>query len=312
MTMIAKARLLGAGKIIGLDTKLFKLELAKEFGADMTIDISRLSDDELVEYIRDETDLNKGLECVKKLGYTGVELSLLDSNKIDQKRWLTKLEELNLKVYTIATGQTYYTDGCSLYAEEKNKRAMAIERIKAHLDLAAQLSSMVIIGGIRGRTTGHGLMNKKIKESGKNALMACVEYAEQKGTILLLEPINRYETNIVNTMEEGLKLIAEIDSHYLKLLPDTFHMNIEERSIEESIVKAGSHIGYIHFADNNRLAPGWGHIDFSKIVSSLKQIKYKGPLGIEVLPQPDDFKAAEQAIHYIEMITRRSGNGDRL
>lgn len=244
-------------------------------------------------------DLNRGMQNVKDLGYCGVELSLLDSLMINQDEVLNEMEALSLKVYAIATGQTYYQDGYSLYAHTEEKRQKAIERLKGHIDFASSLNSAVIIGGIRGKINAQGQAFEDFKEKGTLALKTCVKYAEEKKVLLLLEPINRYETNVINTLAEGSDLIREIESRHLKLIPDTFHMNIEERSLEESIVDAGALIGYIHFADSNRLSPGWGHIDFFKIVSALKKINYTGPIGIEVLPQPDDLSAARQAIRYL-------------
>ena len=76
-------------------------------------------------------------------------------------------------------------------------------------------------------------------------------------------------------------------------------MNIEERSPVRSIIEAGSYIGYIHFADSNRMAPGWGHIDFSQIIAALKEIDYAGHIGVEILPQPDHHRAAQQAIQFL-------------
>jgi sugar phosphate isomerase/epimerase len=248
-------------------------------------------------------NLMKGIEIVKNLGYTGVELSLLDSNEIDQDSLIEKLEVLSLKVYAIATGQTYYTDGYSLYSEEEHKRQKTVERLQGHIDFAAKLGSMVIIGGIRGTITAQGEERKRQEEKGTLALKSCVDYAEDNGVILLLEPVNRYETTVINSVDEGLELIEKLGSMHLKLLPDTFHMNIEERSMEDSIIRAGSHLGYIHFADSNRLAPGWGHIDFPQVLASLEKIGYNGPIGIEVLPKPDDYQAAEQAIRYMKVMT---------
>lgn len=244
-------------------------------------------------------DLNKGLENASGLGYDGVELSLLDSQDLDQVWLLDRLKDLGLSVYAIATGQTYYTDGYSLYSFEKNKKNKSVERIKGHIDLASKLNSMVIIGGIRGKVTENGKKKLEKEDVGRKAIRECVRYAESKRVILLIEPINRYETNIINTLEEGISLIEEIGSENLKLLPDTFHMNIEEVSIEESLLKARPHIGYVHFADSNRLAPGFGHLDFEKILSVLRKINYKSIIGIEILPKPDDFKAGEKAISYL-------------
>lgn len=252
-------------------------------------------------------DLQKGLETAAKLGYAGVELSLLDSNKIAQKWLMNMLSELGLRAFAIATGQTYVTDGCALYAWEERERQITVERLKGHMDFAVKLDCPVIIGGIRGKITSSGDRFKKQLEQGTRALKACVEYAEKRGVTLLLEPVNRYETNVINSLDEGLKLIEEIGSDSLRLLPDTFHMNIEERSFDESLTRAGALIGYIHFADSNRLAPGWGHIDFPGILSALKKIKYTGPIGIEVLPKPNDFEAAEQAIKYLNSMTKEMG-----
>jgi len=249
-------------------------------------------------------NLDKGLKDASILGYDGVELSLLDSNDIDRKWILRRLKDLGLHVYTIATGQTYYANDYSLYSIEEVKRKKAVERVKGHIDFASMLGSMVIIGGIRGEIA-EGKRKLEQIEKGKLAMSECAEYAEKKEVILLLEPINRYETNLVNTLDEGMELIEEIGNKNLRLLPDTFHMNIEEKSLEESLFKAKSYIEYIHFADSNRLAPGWGHINFNRIVSTLIKIGYKGAIGIEILPEPDDYKAAEQAISYLRQLEKK-------
>jgi sugar phosphate isomerase/epimerase len=246
-------------------------------------------------------DLEEGLKSVSGLGYSGVDLSLLDSAVLDQDWIIGKTGSLNLKVYTIATGQTYYNDGYSLYSAEADKREKAVARINSHIDFASRLGAMVIIGGVRGKiTAGSEHERLSLEQEGRQAICQCLKHAEDKDVTLLLEPINRYETNIFNTLEEGLSFIEEVGSDNLKLLPDVFHMNIEERSIEESILRCRSHIGFVHFADSNRQAPGFGHIDFGKILSTLEKIKYNNAVGLEILPKPDDFSAAKQAISYLK------------
>lgn len=246
-------------------------------------------------------DLNQGLKNVSALGYNGVELSLRDSEKIDQFWLLDKLKELNLEVYSLATGQSYYNDGYSLCNPEENSRLRAIERMKRHIDLASKLGSMVIIGGIRG---GIELTANRddLEIKGKLGILKCLKYAKKKNVVILLEPINRYETNFINTLREGIEIIDELGFENLKLLPDTFHMNIEEQSIEDSIEEAREYIGYIHFADSNRFAPGFGHINFNSIISRLYNINYKNVIGIEVLPKPSDYLAAKQAIEFLKGI----------
>jgi 5-keto-L-gluconate epimerase len=248
-------------------------------------------------------DLEKGFKIAKELGYDGIELSLLDSNDIDQAWLLEKLRKLNLRVFAIATGQSYYNDGYSIFNFKEDSRLKAIKRLKEHIDLAVKLNSMVIIGGIRGRLSEPPEVRSLELNEGKLALIEISEYAKKKNIILLIEPINRYETNFINTVQEGMELIDELGMDNLKLLPDTFHMNIEEKSIKESLIKAKSFIGYIHFADSNRRAPGAGHVDFKSIMSSLKKINYKNYIGIEILPLPNDYQAAKESIEFLRILT---------
>jgi 5-keto-L-gluconate epimerase len=195
----------------------------------------------------------------------------LDSKNIDQHWWIDKLKELNLKVFAIATGQSYYANGYLLFSIEESKRLNAVERLKGHIDIASKLGSMVIIGGVRGKLSESG-KNKGLEETkGKLALAECLKFAAKKNVILLIEPINRYETNLINTLQEGIKLIEELSMDNLKLFPDTFHMNIEEKSIEESLMKTKGYIGYIHFVDSNRWTPGFGHTDFENILLNIEK-----------------------------------------
>jgi sugar phosphate isomerase/epimerase len=89
-------------------------------------------------------------------------------------------------------------------------------------------------------------------------------------------------------------------------MPDVFHMNIEDVSITGSLEKAGALVGYMHFADSNRWAPGQGHLDFPAILASLKRIGYEGYVTVEILPYPDPDTAAEQAITYLRTLIPRS------
>ncbi len=77
-------------------------------------------------------------------------------------------------------------------------------------------------------------------------------------------------------------------------------MNLEEVSYRQALLEVKDQIGYIHFADSNRLAPGWGHINFREIINVLKEINFGGPIGIEVLPLPEDLKAAQQGIVFLK------------
>jgi len=126
--------------------------------------------------------------------------------------------------------------------------------------------------------------------------------ARASAITILLEPLNRYEYDYINTVEDGLRVIDEVGAPNLKLLADTFHMNIEEVNIAVSLRRAGSQLGHIHLVDTNRQAPGYGHLDLRGILRELWRMKYPGYLSLEVLPLPNPRQAMEDGICTIKSI----------
>ncbi len=233
--------------------------------------------------------LGDGLKAVSKAGFKYIELSLRSTVDVNPSELNKILLDLNLKITAIATGQACLFDQLCLGSDDERQRQKAVEHFKAITILAKAINSgAVIIGGIRGRLAGSGSDYQKNFDNGVSAIRACAEWTEEMGIPLLIEPINRYETNWIYTAEEGCNLLSKIGVSSVKLLLDTFHMNIEESSIVEAIKKTGNRLGYIHFADNNRHAPGQGQTDFKKILFTLEDIGYSGPVVAEVLPLPDD------------------------
>ena len=106
-------------------------------------------------------------------------------------------------------------------------------------------------------------------------------YAGRKGRKVCLEPLNRFETDFINTCDQGLKMIREVGSPALKLHLDTFHMNIEEKDQGAAIRKAGKHLGHFHACGSDRGTPGNDHIDWKPIAAALRAIQYKGDVVIE-------------------------------
>ncbi len=118
-------------------------------------------------------------------------------------------------------------------------------------------------------------------------------YAGEKGILLAIEPINRYESFMVNSAEQGRRFVSDAGSEAVKLHLDTFHMNIEESDLPAAIRQAGEQLINFHVADSNRQAVGRGHIDFKAIVKALKDIDYQWTLALEPLPPvPEPYIAA--------------------
>ena len=114
----------------------------------------------------------------------------------------------------------------------------------------------------------------------KNLKTIC-KYAQARGKKIHMEPLNRFETDFINTCEQGLKMIADVGSPALKLHLDTFHMNIEEKNQAAAIRKAGKKLGHFHACGSDRGTPGGDHIDWPGIARALKQVGYKNDVVIE-------------------------------
>ena len=113
------------------------------------------------------------------------------------------------------------------------------------------------------------------------SLDVILELAELKKVRILIEVINHKETNFINDIAGGVRFISGFNSDYLKLVIDTYHMNIDEKDSYKAIKAAGPHIGYVHIADTERKFPGDGNIDFKPVLKALDEIGYSGYLTIE-------------------------------
>jgi len=244
--------------------------------------------------------LEHGLRRAAELGCNGVEFNIRDPAQLDADALARRVASLGLRVTGLGTGQAYLTDRLSLADPTPEVQKAVRARLCAQVDLAARLGgAAVILGGIRGRFDGPQETWPAQRRAATSTARAVAEYAARQGITLLVEPINRYETNFINSVGEALSWIEEIACENVSLLVDTFHMNIEEPCLEESIRAAGPRLAYVHLADSNRWAAGFGHIDFKRVFSALHDIDYDGPLCAEVLPLPDDDTAIRQHVQLV-------------
>jgi len=233
---------------------------------------------------------------VSRMGYDGVELLIKDPSSFNVDRVERLAEEFGLSIPAVGTGPTYTIYGLSLSSPKKKIREKAIERIKKYLEIGRRLNSPVIIGSVKGKPKDR----RRGIENLKSSLRICAKYAEETGTRILIEPLNRYESTLVNTLKEAVKLRNELSSEKIGVMADTFHMNIEEKSVYDSIVEADGYLEHVHIADSNRLAPGDGHLDFKWVMTALDKIGYCSFLSAEILPLPNPREAAERTVRYIK------------
>lgn len=239
--------------------------------------------------------IEENIAKIKSLGFDIVELAVRNPDQLNVN-WLQSILDKNqISVRAIQTGQVFLEEGLSFVNSDPVIRRKAIERIKSLVRLAKILDALVIIGLVRGKET-KGISDEERDTCLCEALQECA--MENKSVNLVVEPINRYETEIINTVESGLDLMKKVNMENVGLLLDTFHMNIEEPSMVQSIVSAKKHLLHFHIADSNRWYPGAGHINFTELFSTLKKIDYQGFVSAEILPLPDPDTAALKTIEY--------------
>ncbi len=201
----------------------------------------------------------------------------------------------------IGTGQAWGEEGLSFSDPDPAVRAAAIQRVKDHVPVADHFGAVIIIGLLRG-IVKPGVKQEDAWNWVVEALQECSRVAAPHGVRLALEPINRYETTLINNVEQGLDLIAQVGADNFGLLLDTFHMNIEDASLEGSIRAAGDRIFHFHVADSNRWYPGAGHIDFRSVLDTLFKTGYNGWVSGEFMPMPNADTAAEKAVAFLRRL----------
>lgn len=243
--------------------------------------------------------IEESIEKAAAFGYDGIELALKTADQADPERIKALLRNRGLECPVISTGQVFAGLGLYFTAREPEKRAAVIRVFKEMIDLAEQLGAMVNIGRARGFVEE----DERPEDAEARFIDVAREvaaYAEPKGVRLILEPVNRYEINFINSVEQGAALVEKVGAPNMALMPDLFHMNIEDRSLGGVLERHAARIAYIHFADSNRLAPGQAHTDFQAVFDSLKRMGYDGWISVEILPEPDPDTAARQAIEHLK------------
>ncbi|MDB5311040.1 MAG: sugar phosphate isomerase [Gemmataceae bacterium] len=240
-------------------------------------------------------DLAAGCRQAKALGFDAVEVFPPGPDAVDTVELRKLLADNGLAVAAVGTGAGWVKHKLTLASPDADVHGKAMEFVESMIDFAAVFDAPVIIGSMQGRWTD-GTTREAALGYLSQALLNLGLYAAKYGLPLLYEPLNRYETNLINRLEDGVELLKGLGTSNVKLLADLYHMNIEEANLPAAIRAAGGAVGHVHFADSNRRAAGMGHTDFGPVVAALREIGYTGYLSAEVLPLPDSLAAAKQTI----------------
>ena len=220
---------------------------------------------------------------LKSTGYDGVEIPLFEGQVSHYKRLGRIVKDAGLA----ASAVTVLPTGKSAIAAEAAERALALDHLKWAIDCAAALSANVLCGPFHqplGEFSGVGPTEAE-KSHCVEVHKRAAQYAAMSGIELSVEPLNRFECYFLNTARDAQALVDRVDEPNYGYLYDTFHFNIEEKSLPEAIRLTASAINHVHISENDRGIPGTGHVDFEAVFDALKESKYDGWLTVEAFGQ---------------------------
>ena len=258
-------------------------------------------------------ELGRSIDRVARLGYDAVEVEG-EPEKVDPDRVRKLLDDAGLVASSVCPS---FTAGRDLSHPDPDIRNDAMDYVREVAELAHAVGAPTVIVAptayLRTQPVADPIDEWRwAVESVRSA----GEYAASLGVDITLECWNRYGTYMLNRLEQGVRMWRETGLESGGVMADTYHMNIEERSLPEAIRETGELLNHVHLSDSNRLAPGWGHIDFGEILRTLQEIGYRGYLAFELILPPgsppdgaghaealDD--TTEQAIQHIRQIESR-------
>jgi D-psicose/D-tagatose/L-ribulose 3-epimerase len=232
----------------------------------------------------------------KRWGFDAVEIAFEDPSLIDLGKVRAELDRVGLACCAV----------CGIFGPDRDLRGSAkqqatcLDYLRRVVDAAAALGAPVIIGPVYssvGRAEAYPPRERKAqwRTVARNLQQAC-QYAETKGVAFAMEPLNRFETDFINTCDQALRMIEDVGSPALQVHLDTFHMNIEEKCSASAILRAGKRLAHFHACGCDRGIPGDDHIDWRGIAQALKKVRYNGAVVIESFSQEIEVIAKAAAI----------------
>jgi len=216
-----------------------------------------------------------------QFGFDVLELAIEDPERVDVAT--IKREKAGLGLDLVVCGA--FGPDRNICSPEPAIRQKAKSYLRWCIDAAAELGSPCVCGPMYSAVGKAHLENEQDRREEWNRSVAGIremaDFADARGVCLALEPLNRFETDMINTVEQGLQFIQEVGKENVGLHLDTFHMHLEEKSSPAAIRLAGKKIYHFHACENDRGVPGTGQVHWDGVAAALKDVGYDGPVVIE-------------------------------
>jgi D-psicose/D-tagatose/L-ribulose 3-epimerase len=218
---------------------------------------------------------------VSEMGFDLIEIPIENPADLDYDQAADIITEQGLDVSVAAV----MAPGRDLVHSDETIRQDGISYLRECIEAADTLGASHVIGPMYAETGRTWQTTPDEREEELNLLseqlLSISQYANERDVVLCIEPLNRYETSLINTTEQALDVIDRVNHPACQLLIDTFHFNIEDRELRNTINEAGQQLCHVHACGNDRGAPGSGHIPWQEIAEGLYDINYNGPVVIE-------------------------------
>lgn len=218
------------------------------------------------------------LEMIKRLGFDGVELPIFNTN-LDYAAWGRRLDSIGLG----RTAVTVRVADDNPISPDASVRARGVENTKRCLDCCAAVGATTLVGPYHsalGVFSGKGPTTDEWNW-GIDSMRQVAEHAGKAHVTLGVEALNRFETYLLNTHADSAKFVREVNHPNCRMMYDTFHANIEEKSITRAIHACADVLCHVHISENDRSTPGQGNIRWCENFDALRQINYQGWLMVE-------------------------------
>jgi len=243
------------------------------------------------------------LACLADNGYAGIEPLISGVYMTPEHEILKLLDRYHLKITGLRTGRIVQAHHVAFNDPCIEKRQEAVDRFKQVVQYAAAFDTPKMLVGLMQGRLAEGQDLNTAKEHIRECLEICCDYSQPYGIEVDLEAVNHNEINYHNTVADVAAFIESIGKSNLRLLIDTYHMHLEESSIELAVNQVQKLIGHVHLADSNHLIPSTGEFDFRKFFDYLASAGYQGTFTIETLSE-NSWENITRASQYIMGMTK--------
>ena len=261
----------------------------------------------LISILRD--GIERSVAKAAQLGFDGVDLLIGDPDTFDSRKLEKALADNSVELACINPVRMTTQFGLSLLHHDENIRRRALAKLQSVTEIAGRFKCPVSVGLIRG-----GAIEAKpisyTRDIFVQIMQKVCDNAQKHDVEIHVEPINRLESNFINTTEDGLEIVERVNRPNFALCMDLYHMYIEDESIKGSIMRAKDHLRHFHFSDSDRLPPGVSHgvIDFEETINALKMVKYRGFISEGLMPTGNVDECARKTATFLKKLITQQSN----